>query len=333
MRLCKSPLTRVLAFTCAACACAFASPSLLMAQEKSSLPDEIIATGGQGTGQSGAGAALISDQAAILINPAMLYRHKTYDVNGSYIWPVSGRPFYKVAAIDGQTSRFTTAFEYTGFTEGLEGREKREQDSPVRRRAALAVAVPLTSFSMGFAAHYVEADDPTREEEHSVKAFTLGFGLAIPLSTGITLGASLQNLNNKKVENVSPRTLRAGLAWQDKTGSLGLHADYRDRQRSEYLEDFDLTESNQLMALLPGETPKKLENEKMVIVGGQIQTMDAFRIFASTGRNAGGEKSEITSGGIGVFQKNFSLSYAVSRIYPNKKDLQNSLSLSITMKM
>lgn len=303
------------------------------AAETSSLPDEILATGGQGTAQSGAGTALVYDQSAIHINPAMLYKHKTYDVNGSYIWPIEGRPFYKVAAIDGQTSKWTTAFEYTGFVEGLDKRETREQDSPARRRASLAFAVPAETFSLGFSANYVEAEDVESEEAKTVKGFTLGAGLAVPLSGGLTFGASVENLNNKKVRNVSPRTVRAGLAWQDKTGSLGLHADYRDRERSEYLEGLPLTENNVLAARDPGTEPLRGSNEKMAIIGAELRTMDMLRLFISGGKNVGGEKANVTSGGLGLFQKNFSLAYAVSRIYPDTKDLQSSLSLSITMKM
>ncbi len=313
-------------------AMAFAFSGFSLAAERSALPDEITATGGQGNGQSGAGAALISDQAAIHINPAMLYKHKTYDVNGTYIWPVEGRPFYKVAAIDGMTSKWATAFEYTGFTEGLENRTDRDQDSPARRRASLAFSVPTDKIALGFAGHYVEADDPTRDEEKTVKGFTLGAGTVIPFSESFRFGASIENFNNKKVRNLSPRTIRAGFAWEDKTGSLGFHADYRDRERSEYLEDLPLDENGTLAVRDPSVDPVQGESEKMMIVGAQLQTMDVVRVFASAGRQVSGEKSEITSGGIGLFQKNFSLAYSVSRIYPYS-DLQNSLSLSITMKL
>jgi hypothetical protein len=314
------------------CAVALTLPGLAVALDRSTLPDEITATGGQGNAQSGSGAALISDQAAIHINPAMLYRHKTYDVNGTYIWPVEGRPFYKVAAIDGMTSSWATAFEYTGFTEGLENRASRDQDSPARRRASLAFAIPTDKLALGFAGHYVEADDPTRVEEKTVKGFTLGAGLALPLSETLRFGASIENFNNKKVRNLSPRIFRAGLGWENKASSLGFHLDYRDRERSEYLEDRPLDESGALAARDPGIEPIKGDNEKMVIFGAQLQTLDIVRVFASAGRQVSGKKSEISSGGIGLYQKNFSLAYSISRLYPNS-DLQNSLSLSITMKL
>lgn len=302
------------------------------AADKSSLPDEIQAVGGQGTAQSGAGTALVYDHSAIQINPAMLYKHKTYDVNGSYIWPALGRPFYKVAAIDGQTSKWTTAFEYTGFADRLGKRENREQDSPARRRAALAFAVPAETFSLGFAGHYVEAEDVESEDAATVKGFTLGAGFAMPFQGGVTFGTSVQNLNNKKVRNVAPRTIRAGLAWQDKAEAIGLHIDYRERERSEYLEGLDLTEGNALAPLANGTEPAEAGSEKMALIGAEMRAVDVLRFFVSGGKNVGGDKASVASGGIALFQKNFSLAYAVSRSYPNK-DLQSSLSLSITMKL
>ncbi len=308
------------------------APSL-MGQSKSSLPDEIRATGGQGQAQSGGGTALVSDQSALYINPAMLYRHKNYDVNGTYVWPVAGRPFYKVAAVDGVTSRYTTAFEYTGFTEGLENRDSRELDSPVRRRLSLGFALPSSTFAMGFAAHYVEAQDPSSALDKSIKGYTLGAGLALPLAGGLSFGISAQNLNNKNVKDVSPRVLRAGFAWRDKTEAINFHFDYRDRERSAYLEDQELTETGALMAVAADAKPETLENERMILAGLELRTMDIVRMFVSSGKSVGGESSQITSGGLGLYQKNFAAAYMVSKTSPNSSELQNSLSLSITMKL
>ena len=314
---------------CAAMTLAFPA----FAAEKSSLPDEITATGGQGSAQAGGGAALISDQSSIHINPAMLYRHKNYDVAGTYVWPIEGRPFYRASAIDGVTSKWTAAFEYTGFSDALTARDSRKIDSPVRRRGSLAFAIPSDLLSIGLAGHYVEADDPTEPVAKTVKGFTLGTGIAMQLANSIRFGASVENLNNDRLKNVSPRTVRVGLAWEDKSGSLAFHADYRDRERSAYLEGLPLTEQGTLAIVDPSVKPSELPHEKMAIIGGQISTMDVLRLFFAAGKNLGGEKSQVTSGGLGIYQKNFSLAYAVSRIYPDAKGLQNSLSLSITMKM
>ncbi len=315
---------------CAAMTLAFPA---FAADKSSQLPDEITATGGQGSAQAGGGSALISDQSAIHINPAMLYRHKNYDVAGTYVWPIEGRPFYRASAIDGVTSKWTAAFEYTGFSDALTARDSRKIDSPVRRRGSLAIALPTDLLSLGFAGHYVEADDPTEPVSKTVKGFTLGAGVAMQIANSIRFGASVEHLNNARLKNVSPRTMRVGVAWEDKSGALAFHADYRDRERSPYLEGLPLTEEGALAIADPSVPPADLPREKMAIIGGQVSTMDVLRVFFAAGKNVDGEKSEVTSGGIGIYQKNFSLAYAVSRIYPDAKDLQNSLSLSITMKM
>ncbi len=307
--------------------------SQAFAGQTSVLPDEIHATGGQGQAQSGGGTALISDQSALAINPAMLFRHKNYDVNGTYTWPVHGRPFYKVSAVDGITSKFATAFEFTGFTEGLEDRETRQQDSPVRRRASLGFSVPGQSSAFGFAAHYVEAQDPASSTDKSIKGFTLGAGLAFPLTSGLVFGASAQNLNNKNVKEVSPRTLRAGFAWQDKAEAVGFHFDYRDRERSSYLEEIPLSESGVLAIIDTKTKPQSLDSEKMLIAGLELRTMDIVRIFMSGGKSVSGETRQVASGGLGLFQKNFSVAYMISKTSPDSNELQNSLNLSITMKL
>ncbi|MBC7661760.1 MAG: hypothetical protein H7249_18860 [Chitinophagaceae bacterium] len=312
----------------------FALPLYASDKNHSTIPDEIVTPGGQAAYQAGSGAALVSDQGAIHINPAMLYRHRTYDVGGTYTWPVVGREYYRVSAIDGVTSKWTTAFEYTGFGDGLAGRETRNLDSPVRRRGALGFSIPSDFVAVGFAGNYLEADDPRSAQTQTIKAFTLGAGLVAQLSHNFSFGASVENFNNKKVKDVAPQTVRAGVAYEDKGGTLGVYADYRDRERSPYLEERLLTaDLNHMVPLDTNVTPSNLPRERMALIGGQVQTFDVLRIFFGAGKNVGGEHAEVISGGLGIFQKNFSLAYGVSRTYPNVKDLQDSVTLSITMKM
>ncbi len=314
-----------------ALASVLASPGL--AASRSVLPDEISATGGDGAALGDSGSALVTDQSAIHINPAMLFLHKTYDVGGTYVWPREGRPFYRAAAIDGATSKWTTAFEYTGFSDSLEPRDKRDKiDSPVRRRGSLAFAIPTSMASIGLAGNYVEAEDPTSAEVKTVKGFTLGAGIVAQLSGSLRFGASAENLNNDKLKDVSPRTYRAGLAYE--IPNFALYTDYRSRARSAYLEGQPLTEEGTIaLQALATPTPVNQPEEKMMIVGGQAQALDIVRFFAAAGKNVGGDKHDVAAGGIGLYQKNFSLAYALSRNYPDSKDLQSSVHLSVTMKL
>lgn len=317
------------------------SSSSLLAEERSLLPDEIEAVAGEGAAQAHAGVASLSDQAAIHLNPAMLYKHRSYDVSGAYFWPVEGRSFYRLSVLDGVTSRWTVAAEYTGFQEELEDRATRDWDSPVRRRGSLAFGLPADRIALGFAAHYVEAEDPGSVEVKTIKGFTLGAGLAGQLTPTIRAGVSLENFNNKNLKEVSPQILRAGVAYEHRSGAFLLSADYRERQRSKSLEGQLLNESGSSVALAdPGEPPASVESnsnaegeEKMAFIGAQVRTMDVLRLYLAGGRSLEGERRDRVSGGVGIYQRNFSLAYALSRDYPEQKDLQGSLHLSITMKM
>ncbi len=296
------------------------------------LPDEIEAVGGLGTAQAHVGAASSSELGAIHTNPAMLYKHTSYDVSGAYFWPAQGRPFYKAGVIDGTTSSIVAAFEYTGFTEELEERATRvETDSPVRRRGSVALALPTDYLSLGLAAHYVEAEDPEAVvgEERNLKGISLGLGLAGQLTESFRLGASVQNLNNRRVAAVAPRMVRAGLSWEPPRGSLAISLDYRERERSQVFEVLPL----QGLSLTSAELKEWEQPERMGFVGLQVATYDILKLFASYGRTVTGPDREIVSGGLGLFQKNFSLAYAVSKNFPAQDELQSSLHLSLITKM
>lgn len=297
------------------------------------LPDEIEAVGGQGTALGHAGAASLSDLGAVRLNPAMLYEHRSYDVGAGYYWPSTGRPFYKAGVVDGVTSQIVMGFEYTGFQEQLKSAaDRKELDSPVFRRGSLALSVPGKGFALGFAVHYVEAKDPenTDPQDKPVKGTALGAGLAVPIGSSFRLGASVENFNNKRIAAVAPRAFRAGINWQDSSKVVSLSADYRDRQRSLAIE---LPPELASTLLTAAERDVYDEPERMGILGLQVKTFDLLRFFAAYGRNVDGLERTTASGGIGVFQKNYSLAYAVSKSFPAQDELQSSLYLSVIMKM
>lgn len=297
------------------------------------LPDEIEAVGGQGTALGHAGAAALNDLAALRLNPAMLSTNRSYDVEGAYYWPSAGRPFYKLGIIDGVTSQFVMGFEYTGFQDQLKPQaERTELDSPVYRRMSLALAVPAQGFALGFAGHYVEAQNPDLESltNSTLKGISLGAGLVVPLGKSLRAGVSLENFNNKRIAAVAPRTVRAGLNWEDSSQVFALNLDYRERQRSLSLElPIELAQT-QLAENVKDELDKP---ERMGLVGMQVRTFNVLRFFASYGQTTDGPERTTTSGGLGIFQRNYSLAYAVSKSLPAQSELQSSLHLSVIMKM
>ena len=305
-----------------------------IAVERSPLPDEVEAIGGQGAAQVNSGVAASSDHAAIHLNPAMLFMHRAYDVGAGYYWPAQGRPFYKLSVIDGTTSRVVVGFEYTGFQENLRDRaeQDKEGDSPVRRRGSVAFAIPTDLFAIGFSGHYVEAANPSLtvpDQEQDIKGIALGAGLVALLNKQIRLAASVENFNNRRVAAVAPKTIRAGLAWEDPSATVAAHAEFRQRERSLSLE-LPLPSSDSL-TLLPEDVSTRAE--KMVLGGFQVKTFDLLKVFAGYGRTLQDKEREVIGGGMGIFQKGFSLSYATSKNLPNAKDWQSSLHISVTMKM
>jgi hypothetical protein len=297
-----------------------------------SLPEEIEAVGGSGAALAGSGVASVSDQGAIRLNPAMLYLHRSYDVGAGYYWPSQGRPFYKASIIDGVTSRAVAGFEYTGFAENLKDRNRAdvEGDSPVHKRGSVAIAIPTDYFAIGFSGHYVEAEDTTDPDHPEVyKGISLGAGVIAMLGNQLRLGLSIENFNNKRIKDVAPKTLRAGLAWEDKTQTVTVHGELRQRDRAVSLEW-----NNPIVdGLALSQSDVDDEPERMALAGFQVKTFDMLRFFAGYGRSIRGELREVTGAGIGLYQKNFSISYATSQNDSDAKDWQSSLHLTVMMKI
>lgn len=311
------------------------SPALQAAEVQLRLPDEIEAVGGQGAAQAHSGAASVSDIGAIRLNPAMLYQQRSYDISGGYYWPADGRSFYKLGVIDGVTSQIVAGLEYTGFQEAPQLKqqaEKDEVDSPVEKRVSVALAVPTQLFSLGLAAHYVESRDPGSplDEDQRLKGIALGAGLAVSVTESIRVGASVQNFNNKRIKEVAPTTYRVGLSWADRTGAVQISGDLRQRARSLELE---LPTGPEQLALI-GEREDFYEKaERMGFVALQAKTFNMMKIFAAYGRTIEGPERVSMSGGLGVFQKNFSFAYAIGRNLPVQDEIQSSLQLTVTMRM
>lgn len=310
-------------------------PSLYAADVQLRLPDEIEAVGGQAAAQGHSGVASVSDVGAIRLNPAMLYQQRSYDISGAYYWPANGRSFYKVGVIDGVTSQMVAGLEYTGFQEPPRSRQELkddEVDSPVEKRVSVAIAVPAQFFSLGLAAHYVESQDPASDPAavENIKGISLGAGIVTSITETLRFGASAQNFNNKRVREVAPTVYRVGLSWTDRTGTVLVSGDLRQRDRSLLLE---LPTSPEQLALVQSQGSYYEKPERMGFVGLQAKTFNMMKIFAAYGRSFQGPERASASGGVGIFQKNFSFAYAIGRNFPDQGDLQSSLQLTVTMRM
>jgi hypothetical protein len=71
----------------------------------------------------------------------------------------------------------------------------------------------------------------------------------------------------------------------------------------------------------------------MALAGIQVKSFDILKLFAGYGSALGEVRRDVVSAGIGIFQKNFSFSYAATRPDSLAANWQSSLHLSLTMKI
>ena len=165
----------------------FISQAALAVDENLRVPDEYESTGGHIGGFSNGGVAAVGGVTAVRANPAMLSEDKEYTVSMGYHWPSGGREFYQAGVVDSKTSPVAAGVSYTGFNDEYDYSQDSsvevESDSPIMKRAALAMSQSFGAFSAGLGGGYVEAH-PLRgtesfvDDEESIKGYTLNFGMA-----------------------------------------------------------------------------------------------------------------------------------------------------------
>ena len=298
------------------------------------IPDEYEAVGGHAMGLGNNGVAALGGFSAVRVNPAILPLETQYSVNAGYSWPTSGRNFYQMGVVDSKTSEALAAgFSYTGFMDPYEkDRSTRTEtygdyDSPINRRATVALAHAFQKFSLGMSGQFIAAYDPNDSTgKKMVKGTGLGFGMAALLTPVLRLGASGENVVNRNIEDYSPQTLRAGLAFLTLGGNVSLHGDYRQRQRVSF-ELPDLPILGQ-----PEEKPFP-DQEKMVFASFSVKMYDVLRIIGAYGQAVSSDKRRTLAGGIGIVHDGFALTYDVIQPHLGFAKLHNSVNLSLMMSM
>ena len=179
------------------------------------IPDEYEAVGGNALGFANTASVAFSDVSSVRSNPGMLALESQYSVSAGYHWPTEGRDFYQAGVVDTKTSTVAAGFSFTGFQDDLDrgSYDFSERDALTEKRLALAVAYPLKFLSVGFGGQYVRGAVWDDGEFVTKKGPTLNLGAVGLLTKTIRIGASAENLNNRKVEALSPRVFRGGIAW------------------------------------------------------------------------------------------------------------------------
>ena len=292
------------------------------------IPDEYRASGGYSLGLSHAAMVADNGVAAVVLNPAMIALARDYRISLGYNWPATGRGFYQVGIVDGKTAKVAAGVLYTGFHEKFDGHGflHNELDSPIARRGIVALSGMLGKVALGISGQYVEGFQFT-EAVHGLPALTssthrydttahdkrtgitAGLGAAVALTSTLRLGASINNLANRKVRDFAPRTIRAGAAWLPR-GDIAVHLDYRERERIALFE--------------PERTP-----ERLAIASCSVRVYDVVRVLAAYGQSLVDKSGELAAG-LTLVNDKISISYGFRYPWP-RKTVSQAVNLALTV--
>lgn len=306
--------------------------------------DEYESTGGYSMGLGQGGMAAVSDVSSVRLNPAMLALDKKYSVFGSFHWPTFGREFYQAGVVDSKTSNFAAGLTYTGFNDDfdlIEYDRVKGKESTLQKRLGVALAQVIGKVSAGFSVFFAEGfrvNESTISAPESKKVTTFGLGLAGFISPTIRFGLSAENLGNKKLPEIAPQFLRAGLAYLMGGGNTSIHLDYINRQRIKGVE-YDVVSDQQVFnngfAAVSNETADEkefAENEQMVVGSVSLRVYDLVRILASYGADLVTDRTTM-SGGIAIVNDQYSLSYSSSRPYLSSESSHQAINLGMQISM
>ncbi|MFK7823914.1 MAG: hypothetical protein AB8G05_07150 [Oligoflexales bacterium] len=304
------------------------------------IPDEYESLGGHALGFANGGTAATSGLGSVRSNPAMLALEKQYSVSAGYHWPSVGREFYQAGAVDGKTSNVAAGVVYTSSQNDFKGYDARASnndqfesfyDSPIKYRLAGGMAQSFNKLSIGVSGQYVEGFLPTagnfniNNRNSLVKSATLGFGIAGLLTEGLRFGISGENLSNKKVRDLAPKTLRAGVAYSLFGGNLTLHCDYLQRDRV-FHEKESLSIDIDAVEL----AEEQLEKPEQLVTGSaSVRVQDLLRLLFATGQDLSGSGRRLIGGGIALVNQSYSLSYMISQPYTSDPSLHQAVNISM----
>ncbi|MEI6833514.1 MAG: hypothetical protein WCL28_05925 [bacterium] len=310
--------------------------SCLAAGSTPAIPEEFESTGGHSLAFGGSVATAIGGMSAIRSNPALLALEKEYTLNGSYHWPIAGRDFYQVGIIDGKTSPVAAGVNYTSAADDYQGIAAKptgvnllslSRDTPIVRRASLALAMPLGRMYLGFTSSYIEARPPEEvfldNTVKNSKGFTVGFGAAAHLTPAIRVGISAENLANKKMGYAAPTFYRAGASYF--AGDVvSFHLDYRRRQE---IPTYEGAAPTIALASDP-ENSSSDDHENFINLSSSVKVYDLLRLVLSSGQTKTADVTRTRmAGGLSLINRNFNFSYQVLKFDVSSELMQHSLAM------
>ena len=294
------------------------------------IPNEYEQAGSTASGILSTGTTEADATSSIQVNPALLVLNREYSVGVAYHWPDRGRNFYKLSVVDGVTSKYAAAVTYTGFQEDADALSSQFLgDSLVTKRASIGLAYPFQHFALGINANYQEGVEPKGEYQEVVKGLSMGFGAVALITKSIKFGASVQNVNNKTVEDMAPRAYRLGLSWAV-VPEWTIYGDIRSRERVSSIEG----PIPQIGVGLDAELGGLEDEELMAYLGNKVQIYNLVRLDFVYGSSLDpNDPRQSLSAGLGIHQKNYTFMYSLSKPYMEYDELHSAISLQILMKM
>ncbi|MGE0171611.1 MAG: hypothetical protein AB7T49_02450 [Oligoflexales bacterium] len=298
------------------------------------VPDEYESIGGHALGLGNAGMAALGGPSAVRANPAMIALEKNYTLSAGYHWPSAGREFYQAGIVDSVTSDIAAGVSYVGYEDDFVNLEREDQigDSRVDRRASVALAKILNKLSFGLSAHFIsgyEYHSDEREKLEKKSGATAGIGVAGLLTQTLRVGASVENLGNRKVKEFAPQIVRAGVAFMTFGGNLTLHLDYRQRENltGEPLVD-ERSNDEPTVTSEPITGP-----ERMMFASTSLKVYDLIRILGSYGWSVSGSDRTSAGYGIGLVHEVFSISYNIFQPYLKSSKTHNAVNVNVVLAM
>ncbi|MBF0443789.1 MAG: hypothetical protein HQK54_17910 [Oligoflexales bacterium] len=274
------------------------------------------------TGYSGV-AYVPYPSSTILINPALMASGRRYLVSGGLFSPRENRPFYRASIVDSVTSRMALGIGYSGVSGKFSPeRAIKNNDAHTVRRISGGAAFPFQLYSIGISVQWVEGYGFQDDLWKVKRGQSYGMGLSSPQDGFFRWGVSWQNVGNSKISEFAARSFRAGIGLLAPEDKIGLHVEYRTRER------FLSHEGN---LSYPGDTSLKDDlgpKESLLTAMATGRLADQFFASLAYGMALPGSSRRLASFGFGGRFGKYSLSYMMMRPYLSSPRVAQGIHLS-----
>ena len=270
----------------------------------------------------GSSSGAFDPGAAILVNPALLGVKKTYEVTGSYHWPVIGREFYQASIVDSVTTEYGTGVFYQGSKEEFEPTVLGDHDSPVNRRLAIGVSHKQGPLLFGLTGQYLEGQKIENHRWDQVDGTNFGVGVVYMPNATYRIGVSRQNIGNDELSFLAPETTRFGVTAMLLDQKLQWNVDYKIRKRIAYFED---------PQDVFGQSLGYGDDEKIIHTSARYAVDKRIGVVGTLGQSLSEDKRKQGGMGVSYANKSYNITYGLFRPQLNVSETHHTVSLSLSI--